>query len=47
MFDFICMGSTELLGMERERQNLSKANANEIKHGHPPVVIVVLDPRYD
>ena len=28
-------------------EQLSGANANEIKHDHLPVVIVVLDPRYD
>ena len=26
---------------------LSGAHAIEIKHGHSPVVIVVVDPRYD
>ena len=28
-------------------EQLSGAHANEIKHGYSPVVIVVLDPRYD
>ena len=28
-------------------EQLSGTHANEIKHDHPPVVIIVLDPRYD
>ena len=28
-------------------EQLTGANPNEIKHDHSPVVIVVLDPRYD
>ena len=28
-------------------EQLSRANANEIKHDHSPVVTVVLEPRYD
>ena len=28
-------------------EQLSGSHANEIKHDHSPVVVVVLDPRYD
>ena len=28
-------------------EQVSGAHANEVKHDHSPVVIVVLDPRYD
>ena len=28
-------------------EQVSRAHVNDIKHGNSPVVIVVLDPRYD
>ena len=37
----------EFFALPSRSEQLSRASANEIKHDHSPVVIVLLDPRYD
>ena len=36
-----------ILNFESQPEQLSGSDANEIKHGHSYVAIVVLDPTYD